>query len=61
MLGHPMAAMTLDRYGRLLDDDVTGVAGALGKVRENLASVRYDAYGEAEGGLLTVSKLAVVR
>jgi hypothetical protein len=31
MLGHATAAMTLDLYGHLLDDDVFGVAEALGK------------------------------
>jgi integrase len=31
MLGHATAAMTLDLYGHLLDDDLSGVADALGK------------------------------
>ena len=31
LLGHATAAMTLDRYGHLLNDDLTGVADALGK------------------------------
>jgi integrase len=31
MLGHATAAMTLDLYGHLLDDDLAGVAKALGK------------------------------
>lgn len=31
MLGHATAAMTLDLYGHLLDDDLFGVAEALGK------------------------------
>lgn len=30
MLGHATAAMTRDRYGHLLDDDLSGVAAALG-------------------------------
>jgi integrase len=31
LLGHATAAITLDRYGHLLSDDLTGVADALGK------------------------------
>ncbi|OBI53483.1 hypothetical protein A5707_11330 [Mycobacterium kyorinense] len=31
LLGHATAAMTLDRYGHLFDDDLAGVAAALGK------------------------------
>lgn len=34
MLGHATAAMTLDLYGHLLDDDLAGVATALGKAIE---------------------------
>ena len=34
MLRHATAAMTLDLCGHLLDDDLTGVADALGKVIE---------------------------
>ena len=30
LLGHATAAMTLDRYGQLLNADLTGVADALG-------------------------------
>jgi hypothetical protein len=42
MLGHASAAMTLDLYGHLLDDDLTGVRDALGKAIENTAvSLRY--------------------
>ena len=42
MLGHATAAMTLDLYGHLLDDDLTGVADALGKAIESTAvSLRY--------------------
>ena len=43
MLGHATAAMTLDLYGHLLDDDVTAVADALGDAIETTAvSLRYD-------------------
>lgn len=42
MLGHATAAMTLDLYGHLLDDDLSGVADALGKAIESIAvSLRY--------------------
>ncbi|MGA9613959.1 MAG: tyrosine-type recombinase/integrase, partial [Mycobacterium sp.] len=42
MLGHATAAMTLDLYGHLLDDDLFGVAEALGKTIDNVAvSLRY--------------------
>ena len=42
MLGHATAAMTLDLYGHLLDDDLAGVAEALGKAIDSTAvSVRY--------------------
>ncbi len=42
MLGHATAAMTLDLYGHLLDDDLAGVADALGKAIESTAvSLRY--------------------
>ena len=34
LLGHATAAMTLDRYGHLLNDDLSGVADALGKAIE---------------------------
>ena len=37
MLGHATAAMTLDLYGHLLDDDLTGVADTLGKAIESTA------------------------
>jgi integrase len=47
MLGHATAAMTLDRYGHLFDDDLTGVADALGKAFESTAvSLRYNEGGE---------------
>lgn len=42
MLGHATAAMTLDLYGHLLDDDLSGVADALGKaIRSTAVSLRY--------------------
>jgi integrase len=42
MLGHATAAMTLDLYGHLLDDDLLGVAEALGKAIDSVAvSLRY--------------------
>ena len=45
LLGHPTAAMTLDRYGHLLNDDLTGVADALGKAIDSTAvSLRYSAW-----------------
>jgi hypothetical protein len=37
MLGHATAAMTLDLYGHLLDDDLSGVAEALGKAINSAA------------------------
>lgn len=42
ILGHATAAMTLDLYGHLLDDDLSGVAAALGKAIDTAAvSLRY--------------------
>ena len=42
MLGHATAAMTSDLYGHLLDDDLLGVAEALGKAIDSVAvSLRY--------------------
>jgi integrase len=42
LLGHATAAMTLDRYGHLLSDDLAGVADTLGKAIESTAvSLRY--------------------
>jgi hypothetical protein len=40
MLGHATAAMTLDVYGHLLDDDLFGVAEALGKAIDTVAVSR---------------------
>jgi integrase len=51
MLGHATAAMTLDLYGHLLDDDLTGVADALGKAIETTAVLlRYEEAKEAKAG-----------
>jgi hypothetical protein len=55
MLGHARAAMTLDLYGCLFDDDLTGVADARGKVSEILTSLRYNERGGAESELLKVA------
>jgi len=42
LLGHATAAMTLDRYGHLLSDDLAGVADALGKaIASTAVSLRY--------------------
>jgi integrase len=42
MLGHATAAMTLDLYGHLLDDDLSAVADALGNAIDRTAvSLRY--------------------
>jgi len=44
MLGHATAAMTLDLYGHLLDDDLSAVAKALGKaITSTAVSLRYSA------------------
>jgi len=46
LLGHATAAMTLDRYGHLLSDDLAGVADALGKAIERTAVLlRYSESG----------------
>lgn len=43
LLGHATAAMTLDLYGHLMDDDLAGVAAALGKAIDAAAvSLRHD-------------------
>lgn len=48
LLGHATAAMTLDRYGHLLNDDLSGVADALGKAIESTAvSLRYSQHQNA--------------
>lgn len=49
LLGHATAAMTLDRYGHLLSDDLAGVADALGKAIESTAVLlRYSEAGHNE-------------
>lgn len=46
LLGHATAAMTLDRYGHLLSDDLTAVADALSKAIQNTAvPLRYERAG----------------
>lgn len=51
MLGHATAAMTLDLYGHLLDDDLSGVADALGKAMKTTAvSLRYDEVNKTKAG-----------
>jgi integrase len=51
MLGHATAAMTLDLYGHLLDDDLSAVADALGKAIEIAAvSLRYNETTEIKAG-----------
>jgi integrase len=39
MLGHASAAMTLDRYADLFDDDLDAVADRLDSIRESLTPV----------------------
>lgn len=54
LLGHATAAMTLDRYGHLLSDDLASVADALGKAIERTAvSLRY-----SEAGSVTVEDIS---
>jgi site-specific recombinase XerD len=50
MLGHASAAMTLDIYADLFDDDLEAVATALhaARLRENAAKMRPRADGEAD-------------
>jgi integrase len=51
MLGHATAAMTLDLYAHLLDDDLSGVAEALGKAIDSVAvPLRYPEPDSEEGG-----------
>lgn len=57
LLGHASAAMTLDRYGHLYNDDLTAVADALGKVMDATAVVLRSDAGAGDGkGLLAVIK-----
>jgi integrase len=56
MLGHATAAMTLDLYGHLLDDDLSGVAAALGKAIETTAvSLRYEDADTSKRELLEIA------
>jgi integrase len=48
MLGHATAAMTLDRYGHLLDDDLSAVADALGREIETTAVSMRDSADRSE-------------
>jgi hypothetical protein len=51
MLGHATAAMTLDLYGHLLDDDLPEVGDALGNAIDSTAvSVRVFGAGSREAG-----------
>jgi len=43
LLGRATAAMTLDRYGHLLGDDLAGAADTLGKAIVSTAVFRSDA------------------
>lgn len=52
MLGHATAAMTLDLYGHLLDDDLAVVANALGKAIETTAVSLRNIDGKAENSEL---------
>jgi integrase len=57
MLGHATAAMTLDLYGHLLNDDLAGVADALGKAMEDVAvSLRYAEESVSDRELLKSAK-----
>jgi integrase len=50
LLGHATDAMTLDRYGHLLDDDLSGVPDALAKAIDSIAvSLRYPESSEESG------------
>lgn len=56
LLGHATAAMTLDRYGHLLSDDLAGAADALGRVIESTAvSLRYSAANDAAVGAISAA------
>jgi hypothetical protein len=56
MLGHATAAMTLDLYGHLFDDDLSGVTDVLGKAIERAAvSLRYESENTNEGELLEIA------
>jgi integrase len=56
LLGHATAAMTLDRYGHLLSDDLAGVADALGKAIESVAvSLRYSELDHDDAGTVSAA------
>jgi integrase len=56
LLGHATAAMTLDRYGHLLSDDLAGVADALGKAIDSVAvSLRYSEPEDDEAEAISVA------
>jgi integrase len=56
MLGHATAAMTLDRYGHLLDDDLSGVADALSTAIDSVAvSLRYVGQQSADEGSVSAA------
>jgi integrase len=56
MLGHATAAMTLDLYGHLLDDDLAAVADALGKAMQTTAvSLRNSANNAGKAELLEIA------
>lgn len=57
LLGHASAAMTLDRYGHLFDDDLTAVATALSKAIDSTAVLlRYGDHEKPELRLLEGGK-----
>jgi integrase len=57
LLGHASAAMTLDRYGHLYNDDLTAVGDVLGKAMKATAvSLRSGREKGANGHLLAVVK-----
>lgn len=50
MLGHASAAMTLDRYSDLFDDDLDLVAAALSRARSESAQMRIAVRANANPG-----------
>lgn len=56
LLGHPTAAMTLDRYRHLLSDHLASVADALGRVIEATAvSLRYSTVSSTAVGAISAA------
>jgi integrase len=50
LLGHATASMRLDRYGHLLNDDLSGVADALGRaIDSTTVSLRYSGRQSVDG------------